>query len=482
MLAGSIKVHPRPRKAAARTHVHSQEGLTGLRGKASELARAEKSILSQSLLNRAPSQSTFVKPAAAVSVGDPSGRYLLGVWILVAALTPLVGFFGARGFAPEVGIAGFLCLPLVRLRLAGAAGLILFGLLVEWALISALWSPAPLPQDLKQFGRFTGLHLAQELLFSGGLIIAARALSAERARKALTWLGAGLLVLIAALVVESVTDAWLLGALQDLIGQKSKVSHWTLRTVAQGDYAVVMLFWPVSVSLWSGGRKRLAAAFAGGAILVAGLLRLDSPAAALVTSAAVFGLVIWLGRPAVIGALVVAVAQTLALPWLLRAWSQDGAFAALRSHLPASWAARVDIWTFASARMTEKPLFGWGLDASRTFKDHIPLHPHDGPLQLWFELGAIGAVLGALIWAFIFWRFAEAAPRRRLYAAAGCATAWSTLVVGDFSFGLWQEWWICLVALAFAACALLSRQLDEPALKQHRQRSGGASNKGAARG
>jgi O-antigen ligase len=135
----------------------------------------------------------------------------------------------------------------------------------------------------------------------------------------------------------------------------------------------------------------------------------------------------------------------------------------------------VDIWTFVSARMTEKPLFGWGLDASRTFKGHIPLHPHNAALQLWFELGAVGAVLGALIWTFIFWRFAEASRSRRLYAAAGCATAWSALIIGAFSFSLWQEWWICLAALSFAACAVLARQLDggvaNGALKQ---RSGSA--------
>jgi O-antigen ligase len=139
---------------------------------------------------------------------------------------------------------------------------------------------------------------------------------------------------------------------------------------------------------------------------------------------------------------------------------QGGALQSLRPRLPPSWAARVDIWTFTSARMAEKPVFGWGLDASRMFKGHISLHPHDGPVQLWFELGLPGAILGALIWAFIFWRLAEAARANRLLAAAGCAVAWSAMVIGAFSFSLWQEWWICLVALGFACWMLLSRQLD----------------------
>jgi O-antigen ligase len=227
-----------------------------------------------------------------------------------------------------------------------------------------------------------------------------------------------------------------------------------------------LLFWPVAVGLWAGGRRYAAAAFAGGGILTLALLHVAAPVAALFASAAVFGLVVWLGRPAAIVGMALAAAQTLAAPWLMRSWTASGQFQTMLPHLPQSWAARVNIWTFTSARMAEKPLFGWGLDASRTFKGHIPLHPHDAALQLWFELGAVGAILGSLIWAFAFWRFAEAAPNRRLYAATGSATASSALIIGAFSFSLWQEWWICLVALAFAACALLARQLDGPALRQ----------------
>jgi O-antigen ligase len=423
--------------------------------------------LSQSLLNRAPSSSTLAMPAAAASDGVWSGRYLLGVWILVAVLTPLSGFLGARGFAPEVGVAGLLCLPLVRLRLTDLAGLILFALLVEWALITAFWSPAPRPHDLKSLTRFTGLHMAQELMFSGALIVTARALSPELARKALAWVGGGLIALMLVLAAEALTGAVLFRSLQPLVGRQVEAS-WALRSVAQGSYVLVMLFWPAAVGLWVGGRRHLAAAFACGGILTLALLHVAAPVAALIISAAVFGLVVWLGRPAALVGMALAAGQTLIAPWLMRSWTASGQFKTMFPHLPQSWAARVDIWTFTSARMAEKPLFGWGLDASRTFKGHIPLHPHDAALQLWFELGAVGAILGALIWAFVFWRFAEAASNRRLYAAAGCATACSALIIGAFSFSLWQEWWICLVALGFAGCAVLARQLDGAGPKQRR--------------
>jgi O-antigen ligase len=429
-------------------------------GRASELARAEKSILSQSLLNRAPSSGpTHAKPAAAGPVSLGGGRYLLGVWILVAVLTPLAGFLGARGFAPEVGLAGLLCLPLARPRGADLIGLALFGLLVAWAVASAFWSPAALPHDAKSFGRFTGLHLFQQLLFSGALIVTARALPAERASKAIAWVGGGLIALILVLIAEALTGATLFRSLQPLVGKQVEAS-WALRSVAQGSYVLIMLLWPVAAGLWASGRRRFAGAFAGGAILALALLHVAAPLAALLSSAIAFALVARFGRPAAIGALAVAVLQTLGVPWLMWRLAHDGVFAAQRPHLPPSWAARIDIWSFTSARMAEKPLLGWGLDASRMFKGGIPLHPHDAPLQLWFELGVVGAILGALIWAFIFWRFAEAPPSRRLYAAAGTATAWCAMIIGAFSFSQWQEWWICLVALAFAACAVLSRQLQ----------------------
>lgn len=390
------------------------------------------------------------------------------MWILIAILTPLSGFLGARGFAPEVGVAGLLCLPLARPRDAELVGLILCALLVEWALISAFWSPSPLPHTTKEILRFTGLHLAQQLLFCGALLVTARMLEPQAAGKALTWLAGGLIILAAVLLSESLTDAALLKTVQTLAGQKpSAVLHWELRAVAQGGYALAVLFWPVAAALYADGRPRLVAAFAVLCLADLLLLHIAAPAVALVASAAVFGLVWWGRRLAVLACLAVAVLHTLVTPWLMLAWAHDGAFRALRPHLPPSWAARVDIWSFASARMAERPLFGWGLDASRTFVGHIPLHPHDGPLQLWLELGLPGILVGALIWAFVFWRLAEVAHTQRSVAAAGCATGVVCLGIGAFSFGLWQEWWICLQALGFAACVALGRRLGQRTDPQH---------------
>jgi O-antigen ligase len=419
--------------------------------------------LSTPLLNRANAHPAPARQVRTLKIGVParsSGQaYLLGAWILMAVMTPLFGFLGARGFAPGVAVVGLLCLPLARPKGADVAGLILFGLLVEWAAISALWSPWPFPRAMKDVGRFTGLHLAQQVVFAGALVVTARVLEPQTARRALTWMGAGLMALAAVLLAEGVTGAALFQSVQPLV-KASVRPDMAMRSVNQGGYVLAVLFWPTLIGFYDSGRTILAQALALGTGVTLVLLHVSAPPLALLTSIGVFAVVYWGRRWAVRGAAALAVALTVLTPWLMRSLAEDGIFHSIRPRLPPSWAARIDIWTFTAARMSEKPLFGWGLDASRAFKGHIPLHPHDAPLQLWFELGVPGVVLGALVWSFVFGQFAKAADRSRLFAAAGCATASVCFIIGAFSFSLWQEWWFCLCALAFACCILLGRQLQ----------------------
>ena len=47
--------------------------------------------------------------------------------------------------------------------------------------------------------------------------------------------------------------------------------------------------------------------------------------------------------------------------------------------------------------------------------------------------------------------------RRDLGAAAAVAAASAYLVMGAVSFGVWQEWWLAVGALAATACLALQR-------------------------
>jgi O-antigen ligase len=156
--------------------------------------------------------------------------------------------------------------------------------------------------------------------------------------------------------------------------------------------------------------------------------------------------------------------------------------------IPPSAAHRILIWDFAVERIAERPLLGWGGEASRTIPggrdifapatlerfgltseasrawfgrpvaQRLPLHTHNAALQLWMELGAVGALLGAAVAAALGW-LAARVPRPILPAATGAYAAAS--VVGMLSYGVWQEWWIglqILLVVALAGLAARARQ------------------------
>lgn len=123
---------------------------------------------------------------------------------------------------------------------------------------------------------------------------------------------------------------------------------------------------------------------------------------------------------------------------------------------------RAEIWGHAATRALEAPVIGHGVDASRSLpvrdetsrfspleRSLLPLHPHNAFLQIWLELGAVGAALaGALLWRLLD------LTRRVTTGGAMPATlgyAASALAMAAAAYGLWQAWWMC----GLAAGALL---------------------------
>jgi O-antigen ligase len=119
-------------------------------------------------------------------------------------------------------------------------------------------------------------------------------------------------------------------------------------------------------------------------------------------------------------------------------------YEAIRAALPRTDSMRMGYWSHAIDWIAERPLRGWGLDASREFGPGIVLHPHNNPLQIWLELGAIGAVAAAAFWGVALSRLSR--PDRDLGAAATAACATAYLLFG-VNFGVWQDWWLGLGAL-----------------------------------
>jgi O-antigen ligase len=137
-------------------------------------------------------------------------------------------------------------------------------------------------------------------------------------------------------------------------------------------------------------------------------------------------------------------------------------------HLPDSSQARIDIWNFVTARITEKPVLGWGIETARSMpggtdeympgRTHLPLHPHNSVLNVLLEEGLVGFLLslGGLFVVFHTWRRTGRDDPARLASAGAAIVAY--LAVGFTAFGVWQTWWIACAWIA----AVLFRRVAEP--------------------
>lgn len=126
----------------------------------------------------------------------------------------------------------------------------------------------------------------------------------------------------------------------------------------------------------------------------------------------------------------------------------------------ANMMGRLEIWNFAANKIAEKPLLGHGVEAMRNFKEDgaFPindtdsvLHPHNGFLQIWLEMGLLGGVLAVTFAALMFYRLERApASAQPLYAAIFLAS----LSLVSTGYGVWQSWllgfFIAIAGLAIA--------------------------------
>ncbi len=87
-------------------------------------------------------------------------------------------------------------------------------------------------------------------------------------------------------------------------------------------------------------------------------------------------------------------------------------------------------------------------------------HPHNAFLQLWVELGALGAALAAVLLTAWFGAIGRADRRLQPFLLA-----WTALVaaIALVSHGAWQAWWVAAIAAAAAAFAALASELRESA-------------------
>lgn len=363
----------------------------------------------------------------------------------VMAPIALAGFFGCavlgwlRGWRPAHR-------PLVLVWTAIA--------LLAWMSLSALWAP--------EAGR--ALDGAARLAFSLLLaVLAAEALTHEAPSPRIAQAAAiGLAIGLAAAAFDHLSGNALRGGVRGLPAWNVTLS-FGLKNAA----AVLALLLPLGVfaralPLW----PRVALGLVGGGVILA--LPGDSAKIAVLAGLA-FGLAgEWRLRPTRWLLAIGSVVLILGLPWALQAILPLEAW-----RLPESAAHRLLIWDFVTQRIQKAPLLGWGMDSSRAIPGGtghpdaamlaayglgakrdwfagvqlLPLHPHNLPLQVWLELGAVGAVLMAALLAML-----ALAAR----GGAACGAYAAGLVIALLSYGAWQYWWVAALLLAAVAATRIS--------------------------
>jgi O-antigen ligase len=243
------------------------------------------------------------------------------------------------------------------------------------------------------------------------------------------------------------------------------IDYWPA-SVSAGSIVLAILVWPAAMALWRHGRRRWAGLLIAlvAVVLLAGIA--VTAKLALILGAFAALVVYFGGRWAVLLLAVPMLAATLLAPLWPLALRPDWHEAWL-APLSGSGLHRLYIWQFVAERIAEKPLLGWGMDAARSlpgqertipdgFGRVLQLHPHNFALQVWVELGLVGALAFAASIGLIVRAIAgmTADPIARAGAAATLVAAF---VVASSSFGIWQNWWLAGLGLIAAFCVAACR-------------------------
>lgn len=375
-------------------------------------------------------------------------------WVLAFAfvLAPLAGWVGPLAFAPIVGLSGFLSLGALRNAERDRPAALAILVLATWALVSMVWSPFT-PAKPEQA---TAMKLVLQGVLYWALLRAADSMTVSGRSLVLRIFAWGMALLGAMLAVEALTGAGVYQALRQAMGDPIR-PDLAVKNVAQGGFVLAVLTPAAALAGW-----RTGAGIWPGLLMAAGILGsslgldADAPALALIFSALATAMVwcwpVW--APRVIGG--AAAVLFLAAPAVVWATRQLGWFQALEREVPLSWSMRMGYWRHAADWISDHPLRGWGIDASRMFGPGITLHPHNGPLQVWLELGLIGAMAAAVFWFVAI--ASQSQPNRDLGRGAAAGTAVAYLTFSAVSFGVWQEWWLAVGALAAAGSMAVQRQ------------------------
>lgn len=409
---------------------------------------------------------------------DSAAPWLAALLMVGFGLTPAVSIFAPKALALVAGLLSLAVLaetafkrrlgsgrPWPRPPISTAIAVALF---LIWAMISTHW--APLPDALwERWPKIAAVGVLGLWFLSWS-----HCADAVLCRRIGLALSVGVLVGIGLLAVDSLTLGAPRRALIDEPG------YYGLASLNRAGAVAAILVWPAALALHkltaAPYRRLLSGLPIVGLALVLLTLESDSARAAFLAALASVLLVVLAGRTGcrVLGGVLAGL--TMLAPVLPLTLLAPERILNLIAGLPSTMVHRLYIWQFAAERIAEKPLHGWGYAASRVLPggkamvtdiapdlpadvygamERLPLHPHNGPLQVWLELGLPGALAaGLLIWSLFAGAARLADPWSRSCTVAAIVAALAPI---SFSYGLWQGWWLSFLCLAAVATVVAVR-------------------------
>ncbi len=387
-------------------------------------------------------------------------------------LLPLVSVYAPKATVILLAV-GALSLGLTQERLNRALDLVMSPIgvaiicLVGWSGLTTLWSGDFL-QSLYDFSRMALIHVL-------GFAFLTSVRDATRAARRSLCLALSLFCVVPVLLLglEVATGA----GLGRLVKFDSGID---LSAFARATAILAVLTWPALFAIILRTRS-----FVWPVIFVCAVFVVLTQLTMLASMVSfILGLLAFLAAyklPGRVPIIVIAIFAVLfvSVPWISLHGVNVQSFGSNQSALPSNWQHRLGIWHYVSGKVLERPLLGYGYDASRRLgrknvtldvvladepsrrisEPALPLHPHNAPLQIWLELGAVGvalclALLFALSNAIVALRF------HPLSAATATATLVSFFSISSLSYGIWQKWWLATAWIAAATCVLLIREAE----------------------
>lgn len=384
---------------------------------------------------------------------------------IVGGTLPVLALFNHRAIVPVCAVLAVIVLfqwgpskALGHLRLLSIWTKCLGVGFFIWAGMSAFWAPK-MSESLTTLGKISGTALM------GLVLIGAAASLFDKQANRVLWIAFISTVAVSCLLLVDIYSGGVFS--RNVLGKGIHAPYGAFWFKPAATMLAIAM-WPIAAFMWRTGRRALALFSFVLAVAVMDAIGVNTGLLSTMLGLFIALFFVAMGRLRAwisIGVLAIAVFATPLIVGSVLKPQEITPSLSLASPAQNSIAYRLHVWHFAANAFFEKPVTGWGLNSSRhlgkgevvsdslrgEIGEAIPLHPHNSVLQIYLELGVVGALLIFGLLCRVILRLGAGDWKRsdRIFAF-GMFTA--VLLFYVVSFSTWSSWWnayLCYVVALF---------------------------------